>query len=153
DSAESKLAYVLGGLSHRAADRTMKPVFREADAGSTLDPTECSVYHDVFCFREVFQSGREQPYSPAFFEERLESLKAAPALDVPDVEELFRVILQRVLLELHTFIPDVENVDTWLEKLFKRRQTFYVDLHRYAGAFARPDPEKQRRYLVETDFY
>ena len=54
DWLPEKLAFVLGWLFHRAADLQMKPIFHATDSACTLDPTDCSVYHDVFLFREVY---------------------------------------------------------------------------------------------------
>jgi hypothetical protein len=68
-------------------------------------------------------------------------------------EEHFRVLLQRALLSIHTFIPDVENAEEWLDKMFTRRQEFYVDIARYAEVYYHPDPDKTRRYIIDVNFY
>jgi len=141
DNFEPKLAYSLGALCHRAADRTMKPVFAQAAPEDTQSPKDVSIYHDVFLFREVYKEGVEKPYSPAMF-----GMKT-------HFEEHFRVLFQRALLELHTFIPDRTNAEAWLDKLFAFRQRFYVDIARYADAYYHPDPEKTRRYITEVNFY
>jgi hypothetical protein len=60
---------------------------------------------------------------------------------------------QRALVGLHTFIPDEQDIDGWLGRLFKMRQCFYVDIRRYAEAFADPDPDKVRRFIVNVNFY
>ena len=51
DLLAEKLAFVLGWLCHRAADLQMKPIFHAVDGDCPRDPTDCSVYHDVFLFR------------------------------------------------------------------------------------------------------
>ena len=153
DRLEPKLAFVLGWFCHRAADRQMKPVFREADPEGTQSPSDCSIYHDAFLFREIYEGGKESPYSPAMFQKHMESLSAAAAFDLPAVEETFRVLLQRALLGLHTLIPDGEDVEEWLDRLFGLQQRFYVDLERYAAAIYAPDPEKVKRFIAETNFY
>ncbi len=142
DRLEPKLGFVLGWLCHRAADRQMKPVFREAEPGHSESPSECSVYHDAFLFREVYAGGKEGPYRPGMFEE-------GPA----GAEDLFRTLLQRALVGLHTFIPDREDVEGWLGRLFALQQGFEVDLKRYAAAISRPDPEKVRRFITAVNFY
>lgn len=142
DLLRQKLAFVLGWLCHRAADLQMKPVFRAADGECALDPTDCSVYHDVFLFRTVYASGQGEPYAPGIL-----------SLDVIGLEAGLRSLWQRALIGLHTFIPDQQDVEGWLERLFKTRQQFYVDLERYAEAFADPDPGKVRRFLDEVNFY
>ncbi len=141
DNFELKLAYSLGALCHRAADRTMKPVFIQAAPEDSQSPKDVSIYHDVFLFSEVYRQGVEKPYSPEMF-----GMKT-------HFEEHFRVLLQRALLELHTFIPDLTDPEAWLDKLFALRQRFYVDVSRYDEAYYHPDPEKTRRYITEVNFY
>ncbi|MGD2174143.1 MAG: hypothetical protein PVJ27_01980 [Candidatus Brocadiaceae bacterium] len=148
-----KLAFVLGWLCHRAADRQLKPVFRATDPDCDRSPTDCSIYHDVFLFREVYDEGRRAPYAPAVLEQPPESAPAAGALNVAEIEELFRLLAQRALLALHTLMPDPDEADGWLERLFERRQRFRVDIGRYAEAFADPDPDKTRRFIEEINFY
>ena len=153
DRLEPKLAFVLGWLCHRAADRQMKPVFREAEPDRTAKPSDCSIYHEAFIFHEVFQSGTENPYHAAIFERGLEALPASAHIDPVAAEELLRVLMQRALIEMHTFIPDPDDIEGWFEKLFARQQNFYVDLERYAAAVANPDPDKVRRFITEVNFY
>ena len=141
ENLEPKLAYSLGALCHRAADRTMKPVFKALAPKKRQSPTDCSIYHDVFLFREVYGEGVEKPYSPELFRSKTA------------FEEHFRVLMQRALVGMHTFIPDVPDAEAWLDRLFKLRQVFYVQLERYAEAFYRPDPDKVRRYITEVPFY
>lgn len=141
DNFEPKLAYSLGALSHRAADRTMKPVFRQAAPEDRQSPKDVSIYHDVFLFREVYKEGVEKLYSPAMFDMKTE------------FEEHFRILFQRALLGMHTFIPDLTDPSAWLDKLFKFRQRFYVEIARYADAYYHPDPEKTRRFVIDVNFY
>ena len=54
---------------------------------------------------------------------------------------------------MHTFIPDQADINGWLVKLFKTRQEFYVDLHRYAEALAHPDPDRVKRFIEDVNFY
>jgi hypothetical protein len=142
DLVEQKLAFVLGWLCHRAADLQMKPIFRAVDGDCREQPTDCSVYHDVFLFREVYGGGQVEPYVPGIL-----------SLDAGELEDALRSMWQRALIGLHTFIPDQENVEGWLERLFALRQRFYVDVRRYAEAFADPDPDKVRRFIEQVNFY
>jgi hypothetical protein len=139
---EQKLAFVLGWLCHRAADLQMKPIFGALNGDCAEDPTECSVYHDVFLLRTVYGDGEAPPYGPGLL-----------SLDYRETEAVLRSLWQRALVGLHTFIPDQEDIDGWLERLFRTRQQFYVDLSRYAEAFARPDPDKVSRFLDGVNFY
>lgn len=148
-----RLAFVLGWLSHRAADRQMKPVFREADAGSKLSPTDCSIYHDTFLFREVYMRQADNPFHPAAFQPELEGLAASAAIRTKDFEAFFKALLQRSLLELHTFNPDKGDIEGWLDRLFSLQQDFYIRIERYAEAIWQPDAEKVKRYITDIDFY
>ena len=142
DLLGQKLAFVLGWLCHRAADLQMKPIFRAVDGECAESPTDCSVYHDVFLFRAVYANGQGEPYAPGIL-----------SLDAGALEDVLRSLWQRALVGMHTFIPDQEDIEGWLERLFRTRQQFYVDIERYAEAFAHPDPDKVRRFLDEVNFY
>jgi hypothetical protein len=141
DNFELKLAYSLGALCHRAADRTMKLVFVATAPEDRQSPKDVSIYHDVFLFREVYKEGIEKPYSPEMFGMKTE------------FEEHFRVLIQRALVSMHTFIPDVANAEKWLDNLFSLRQQFYIDIARYAEAYYNPDPEKTKKYIMDVNFY
>jgi hypothetical protein len=153
DFVEEKLAFVLGWLCHRAADRQMKAIFRAVDGDCRKSPTDCSVYHDAFLFGEVFEGGRAEPYRPSSLEPGMASHPAAKAIPVEEVEDLFRAMWQRMLIGMHTFIPDADDIHAWLERVFKTRQRLYVDIRRYAEAYAAPDPEKVRRFITDVGFY
>lgn len=153
DNLEAKLAFVLGWLCHRAADRQMKPVFRQVEPNATQKPTECSVYHDAFLFREVYARDSAHTYTHATFEADLTSLPAAEMLDVAQVRELFHTLLQQSLVEIHTFDPDEAHIERWLDGLAGLQQRFYVDVERYARAVAEPEPGKVRQFITETNFY
>lgn len=153
DLLAEKLAFVLGWLCHRAADLQMKPIFRAVDGGCPHSPTDCSVYHDVFLFREVYGAGEQEPYVPDSLDVTAASSAATRAFRATEVESALRSLWQRALVGLHTFIPDEEDIDGWLERVFKMRQRFYVDIRRYAEAFANPDADKVRRFIVDVNFY
>lgn len=153
DLMAEKLAFVLGWLCHRAADLQMKPIFRAVDPDCPHRPTDCSVYHDVYLFREVYGAGKHEPYVSDSLAVSADSNAATRAIQTSDVEGALRSLWQRALVALHTFIPDEEDVDGWLERVFQMRQQFYVDIRRYAEAFARPDPDKVQRFLIDVNFY
>ena len=150
---EPKLAFVLGWLCHRAADRQMKPVFRRFHPPGTRKekPTECSVSHDAFAFRAVYAGGEEPPYHPAMFGEQFAAL--ADAANVAGMGDLVRVLLRRALIEMHTLIPDLDDPEGWIDAIYTRKQAFYVDLERYEAAINSPDPDKAQRYIIEDNFY
>lgn len=146
DRLLEKLAFVLGWLCHRAADRQMKPIWRKLlpDEQPGQSPTECSIYHDVFVLREVYEHARGQPYA---------LLYPAPASAPAEWESLLWAAWQRMLIAIHTLIPDDDAVDGWLDKLLDRYQRLGVDLSRYANALAGPDPDKLKRYVEDVNFY
>jgi hypothetical protein len=151
DHLEPKLAFVLGWLCHRAADRETKPIFRRFHPKKEQSPTECSVYHDAFVFNEIYAGGEEPPYHPAMFGEGFEALRGAAPVE--SLSELIHVLLRRALIEMHTLIPDESQPEAWIDRLFTRKQRFYVDLARYEAAITNPDPDKVRRYIIEDRFY
>ena len=151
DRLEAKLAFVLGWLCHRAADRQMKPLFREVEPGRPVSPAECSIYHDAFLFHEVYADGREQPYQPRMFD--FLNLSREAGLNPDAVMEVVHAAFSRALLELHTFSPNPQDAEGWIDRLFKLQQVFRVDIERYARAIASPDPDKVRRFIIDTNFY
>lgn len=152
---EAKLAFVLGWLSHRAADRQMKPVFREIEPGRPVSPANTSIYHDAYIFWRRYSKSANNPYGPGVFApEGLAAHEAAPALETDQLESFFRSLTQRTLIALHTFIPDNDDIHTFLEKLFSVLQTYRDDmLERYCKAITDPDPEWKRKALEESNFY
>lgn len=150
-----KLAFVLGWLCHRAADRQMKVVFREAEPESTEFPTDCSLYHDAFIFRELYlgQTDTAFSYVAATFEKNMDSHPLAAHIDVHRLADLFRLIHQRLLIEMHTFIPDTDNIEGWFDKLHARHQEQIIHMDRYAAAVVTPDPAKVKRFVTDTNFY
>lgn len=137
-----RLAFVIGWLSHRAADRNFKQVFRALDPHCPQKPTDCSVYHDVTVLREVYGLG-QPPFDAALL---------AEGQDGTPLESLGYHLMQRALIGLHTLTPH-PDVGSWIDHLVKVRTRFTVDLRRYGEAFHRPDPDKVRRFLTEPVFY
>lgn len=143
---ESKLAFVLGALTHRSADRLMKPITR-----CWTDPVEreeTKVMQDLFVFKEVFASGHDQT-SPF----------PADVLHVPTTEAAraadawFRALYTRQLIAMHTFAPDTSDIHAWLTAFFDRLQTYPRDLELYARLASEWPADKVRKYLTEKRFY
>lgn len=151
EAQQGRAAFTLGWLSHRAADRQMKPVFRQTCPDAPEKPTDCSIYHDVFVFREVYDNGRREPYHGDLLQP--ETLDAAADANVVAMEELLGVLLRRRLIAIHTLKPDGDDVESWLDRLLGLVQWSTVNVQRYAEALAHPDPDKVRRFIVETNFY
>ncbi|MGH2367763.1 MAG: hypothetical protein ACRDI2_06150, partial [Chloroflexota bacterium] len=165
-SVPMKLAFVLGALTHRAADRLFKPIFeycRQQDgAEAGLD---CSIHCDVLVFNEVYGGGSGgaeprqgattlpmlptsllNPYQRAVFQ--------APTSEAgQQAERYLRVLWQRALIGMHTFSPDRDDMLGWLDRLFGALQPFGISLDHYQRVIDHPDPDKVRRYLDETHAY
>jgi hypothetical protein len=163
DLLARKIAYALGGIAHFPADYILKPVMSRL-AGADWNAThhamqkgvaeapaleaiqEISVYYDVKVFREVYLAGSEDPFNRFLFaDSRLEPVRA--------LEEFVTSLFQRALLAAHTLAPDREGLDAWLDNLIGQVQPLYLSVERYVSVFRSPDPEKSRRYGVETEFY
>lgn len=140
----AKLGFVLGWLSHRAADRCFKIVFRKLDGGCPRSPTDCSVYHDVHVLRTVYGAA-DGEFAAAVRAE----LARVPGAPRAAVAELLRALIQQGLLALHTIIPDREDPEGWIDRLLARRQAMTVAIERYAAALTAPDPGMVRRFIDE----
>ena len=162
-----KLAFVLGALTHRAADRLMKPILHYATErhgpGASKDAT---IHCDVFVFHEIYGSGQggdeaavngsalptalANPYQREVFR--------APTAEQRDemkgqFEAYFRVAWQRALIAMHTFSPQRDDVHGWLDRLLATLQDYYIDLDHYERVITQPDPAKFEAYLEDTRFY
>jgi hypothetical protein len=147
-----KLAFVLGTMTHRAADRMMKPILKSQTADGEYAPIEISVYHDIFLFDRLYGRGAKEPYTP----DALSPVVSFPAFSESEAkafEEYFRVLFQRALLAAHTFKPDQSDPEVWLARLFDWLQEFDVDLERYHRALVEPDAELARRAIADVNFY
>ena len=159
-----KIAFVAGCLAHNACDRAMKPLLShhagadwnaghhqmqgrpDGSAVRTVGLREVSAYYDVHVFRQVYLAGQEEPFDRFLLAgNRTEPGRA--------LEGFARSLFQRALLSSHTLIPDQDDIDGWLDRLFARLQTLYIDIDLYTDVFAKPDPAKIARYAVETAFY
>lgn len=149
-SVDQKLAFVLGALTHRAADRLMKPILHYAEDREGPDAFwEATIHCDICAFREVYASG-EGPHAGPFTNTILND----PSTGFErQVEEYFRVLWQRAIVGMHTFSPDTSDMQAWLDKFLAALQDFPADLSRYARIAAEWDPAKVKRYLEDTRFY
>lgn len=156
DHLEFKLAFVFGWVSHRAADREMKPVWRlgpikEIAAQQGLKPTECSIYHEAHIFREYYMD--EAVFSIAILPEKQAELSSALGVSTEALVKLVHGVVKRSLIEMHTLKPDYDDVNGWFDKLYNRQQKFYVDVQRYANAVLNPDPGKLKMFITDVNFF
>ncbi len=169
---KDKLAFVMGTLTHRAADRLMKPLVqfhRENEPDKAFDGgRECTMHCDVFILREVFLTDTESaghtdsrtaghntghtvghtaghPY-PA-------TLLDPPAQAAREIEAMIRVLVQRALIGLHTLAPQDSDILGWIDRLLSLRQRYTIDLDRYARIVREWSPQREKKYLTDVHFY
>jgi hypothetical protein len=157
---QRKLAYVLGSLTHRAADRLTKPITHtlpksEDDPpryGSTQPPNESKILQDIFIFKEVYASGAaDHPGSvPGLTEHVLTALTGEAEANL---EQLFRILLRRAMIAMHTINPDDDNPSEFIGNLLTRIQTFPKSMYQYAELAAEYPEDKVQKYLVDQRFY
>ena len=161
-----KLAYALGGVTHFPTDHVLKPLMSElvqADWNDTQSVMqgrgekegvhtdehavrEISAYYDVHVFRKVYLAGQEEPFNRFLMAEN--STPPGQALG-----EFVSALFQRALLASHTFDPDKQNLDAWLDNLVAHVQPLYLNIEIYTRIFTQPDPQKMALYQVESAFY
>ena len=157
DHIDERLAYLLGWRCHLAADRTFKPVYMKLDKEhylKALGPvSDCTIYHDVTIFREVYKGGKVHPFRKSSLDYRLESHPAGKALPAPLLQDLFGAQTQSQLIELQSFLSDDSDFDAWLELVFTRLEPYEVELNRYADAHHNTDRDKLYRFIIKPNFY
>lgn len=164
---ERNLGFVLGALTHQACDKAMKPLlskvsgedwnrlqYAQIDQNDDLvtlkdaieKSHEVSAYYDAEVFREVYMGGGEaEPLSIFFLTELTPQGRT--------LNDAIRGMYQRAFLACHTFKPDLEHIDDWLETVFNNVQPLYLDTDEWVRVYNNPDPAKIREYGVRTEFY
>ncbi|MEM6561336.1 MAG: hypothetical protein AAF656_07030, partial [Planctomycetota bacterium] len=137
-----KLAFCLGALTHRAADRIMKPVYQYfkklPDYGGV---NICTIYHDVFTLKNIV--AKHGPYTSALLD----------AEDEGKFAEVMDTLLGRSLVRLHTIKPDVSDTHAWFERLFDAMQEFHIRIDIYRQIMRDWDAAEVKRYVEEPNFY
>ena len=155
---DDKIAFMLGSLTHRSADRLTKPItkcFPGKDAsGNPIrderggNANESKIMQDLFVYREVYAQGDEGGglFSPLDIGE----FKTPAARQA---EDLYRILLRRAFIAMHTINPDVADTHDWMNKLFKGMQSYPKSLEEYRELNEAWDPGKVKLYLTEKHFY
>jgi hypothetical protein len=158
--AQMQLSGSIGWISHRAADRQMKPTWRTKVAEDPDFPdTEMQIYHDSVTFREVYAGGSVSTLSPLEFvtphtlEKGMASHPAGGMLNTTKVEELFTYLWQKEFVELHSFHKNGPDVGKWVDHFVEYHQEFTEDLRIYIEAFNNPDPAKMESYVDGINYY
>ncbi|TVY11719.1 hypothetical protein [Paenibacillus cremeus] len=137
--AESVLAYVLGWLCHRAADSKLKP-------GSA----EAGLYQDALLFHRLYVNEGQTPQA---YRSPGAPLEQAATIGSKELAELFRELQQRFFIEMHTYVPDVDNIEGWFDKLHVQLKERSAYMDRFAEALMNPEPEKVQQHVDGTNFY
>jgi len=157
DRIDLKLAFVLGWISHRAADRQMKPIWRlghikQISSQQSLKPTECSIYQEAHIFREYYI--HDEIFASSIMQQNQCQLSSSIGIKNHDAfVTLARSVLKRCLIETHTLKPNCEDINGWIDRLYDIQQNFYVDINRYSNAVLNPDPQKYKMYIVDVNFF
>lgn len=156
EAMKARMAFVLGWISHRACDRTMKPIWVEppmkiaSDVDPTLSPSECSVYHEGFLYNKYYKDVPKFRFG--IFDEELKEL---PGMDEIDAERA-RMFIQQSFgtnyMAIQT-LEDIEDDQKWFENICTRAQKFYVDLNRYKRSAGCPKPEFTEEFLTAINWY
>jgi len=154
----TRLAFVLGWVTHQAADGFFKPVYEQQQpehyAEGRPEPSDVRIYHDIVLFHAAAGSGRVEPFHPALLDLRLEQDPAARALSVTETEDLVGLRWQRDLLGLIGALDaDDTTFEDRLDAFLIYLEPTYVELARYARAAHRPDPTHLRRFVHDVRFY
>ncbi len=158
---KQKLAGAIGWITHRAADRHVKPLFWAVDDENNpkFSGNEYRIYHDVSSYNEVYDGGKKNtlsPYehfTPALMVKGMKTEPAANDVDVHAVEPLFTTQWQSDFLQLHQLTKNPDYSDEWLKKMFKNTQDYQENWKLYIQAFNDPDPEKWEKYISGPNYY
>ncbi len=156
EQEKATLAFTLGWVSHRACDRVMKPIWKEApfkgrgtDVDPNISPFECSVYHEAEAYKKYFSG--DSVYSGALFPDKL--ARGMPVcFDQAAAEKLMEGSLAANLMQIQT-IRDGGDDQRWFEDICMRVQKFYVGLHRYRRAITDPDPVNYQEFVAGIHWY
>ena len=156
-----QIAYAIGWLTHRAADRRLKLVFAEAedDPNPLYTNDNCRIYQDAITFSKVYAGGKKpclsprERISPATFDYNLKTHPAAISMDVPKGEPLFTRLWQADMIRKHVFLDQEKDFAKWVDTFVYRYQYMTEDMRRYEEAFHNPDPQLMKRFYDEDNYY
>ena len=153
----SLLAFVLGWVSHRAADRQMKPVFRAAVDPETKKSVgnDCTLYNEAEILRTYYLDQSDNPYKDTF--DLLNNTFSFSGVDLISMQKLFHGMLQMAFMRMHTIKPaldyDIAGIKKWIGKIYDLLQEFKINLELEATILVNPDPEKYKKYILDTNFF
>ena len=158
DMLENKLAFVLGWVSHRAADRQMKPVFRALNTPESkkIVNNECTLYNEAKVYMEYYMNREHDPYKNVMHL-MLSGPRAYPQVDLEGMNNLFSGMLKGSFMQMHTMKPNLEytvtEIENWIDNIFTLLQHFNIRTDMIAQIVAKPDPGKYNRYIADANFF
>ncbi len=148
DFTAEKLALASGWLIHDAVRETFQPLFKKFRDEEEV--SECRLYHDVTVLREHHDAQSNHAGANHAGSGRR---RGASSVAGKDMTDLFAAMSQRLMIRLHTFEPDEEDVDGWLARLFAWRTRQKTLFERFALTYNSPDSTKARRFVSAVNFY
>jgi len=153
DRIEDKLAFTLGWITHRAADRFFKPKYGIFDKNpNNLHPVDIRIYHDVVLYEKVYNSGAREPFSKGFAQKNMKTHPGAKGFSLTKAEALFSPMYQSEILSLQSF-DTVKNGAEFLKRVEDEFPTFTVDFDRFIEGVNNPDEENMQQMITEPNFY
>ena len=153
DRLEDQLAYTLGWITHRAADRYFKPRYGIFDKNpENLHPVDIRIYHDVVAYDKVYDKGKNEPFSAGFAEEDMRSHPAAAQINVKQAEAIFGPLYQADFLALQSF-DQVTSGQEFMDRVNDQFATFTVDFNRLINLVNDPNPEDMQQMIIAPNFY
>lgn len=125
DHLHAKLALAIGLTGLRGLERR----------GLLSAAGEESLRRDAFLYRLYYTDGDD----------------AGPRAD--SVRALFRALLQRSTIELHTFVANRDCIEDWIGEMGTWERELEPDIESFAAAVAGPDPAKREPQGTEAPFY
>lgn len=153
DRLEEKLAYTLGWITHRSADKYVKATNESFDDNpENSHPNDIRILHDVIIYEKVYNNGQEDPFTEGFMEQNMESHPASHSMNVRMAEFLFTHVYQSELMELQSF-KDVNDGEAFMARLFDQFAELTVDFDRHINAYENPNETLREKLIQEPNFY
>ncbi|MBA2937508.1 hypothetical protein HZF08_04270 [Paenibacillus sp. CGMCC 1.16610] len=106
---------------------------RTARAHLTPESAEAGLYQDAELFRKRYVGGS--------------------GISREELTELFSVMQQRFFIEMHTFVPDVDDIEGWFDRLDEMMREWEGHMAQLASAVVAPDSEKGQRNVDTLKIY
>jgi len=133
DRVERKISLLMGWYLAAGIREVLDPVYAVADRPSDRQPTDMSIYHDMFVLRRRAQLSEKS--------------------GVDEVEALFNGFQPRMIARTHTLTPDYDDGVEWTVRISEWRDDSMQLMNAYAQAFVNPHPNKIKYFIDDMNFY